>query len=529
MELQPFRTCGCSLSSLRFSFRTTRPFLRRTAEPGWHRAQRKRRTRSRFVLAAFLSGVPTGAHRVLAAAQCLNRHHSRSGLGRLAIKKLQSQPILQPAAGAMSSAARHAWCGQCYANRSARAAYCPTCGSSLQMYTVPAQHNSQEWRQSSPRRRTSPRRRQTAAETDGRRSGAQRARSGKRQAAQATEDGQEQRQGQGASCHGHAPACGSSSDLTAEAGDGQCHGTDTSEEGELLGALLAHIGDSGSLPSSLAERVQSFQATNAKSTGKLLHKQVARQTEARTQLQKLARDRQSFLEGWADCLQVLTTTVEQQVEKMSKVLGDFDTAETTCCPRRAVDRPRRREAPKPWRPKMRRLPRQRRRNRAPVCRRTRFARANKNSEQSQSGCPDPARWLAHTKAQATRHRHCRPRTAAPSVAPSSCTVRDFDGAARLQVMNLLLGHSVVGEPDYVSDWVATLLAASWRLDLGWDAYGVAPSLLDPRLGPLKNAGCLSEALSPGSGINHGKVGAGSSGGAGSWVVAMIFQGLTVQS
>ena len=96
-------------------------------------------------------------------------------------------------------------------------------------------------------------------------------------------------------------------------------------------------------------------------------------------------------------------------------------------------------------------------------------------------------------------------------------------------MNLLLGHTVVSEPDYVSDWVVNLLAASWRLDLCWDAHGVAPSLLDPRLGSPEDAGYLSEscdptgtpdqALPPGSRINDGKVGAGSSGRAGSWVAA----------
>ena len=105
-------------------------------------------------------------------------------------------------------------------------------------------------------------------------------------------------------------------------------GPEASEEGDLLGALLAHLGDAGSLPSSLAERVQSFQATNARSTGKLLHKQVARQTEARTQLQKLAKDRQQFLEGWVEYLKVLTDTVEQQVSKMTQVLSDFDSAES---------------------------------------------------------------------------------------------------------------------------------------------------------------------------------------------------------
>ena len=60
----------------------------------------------------------------------------------------------------------------------------------------------------------------------------------------------------------------------------------------------------------------------------LLHQQVARQTEARTQLQRLAKDRQVFLDGWVEYLQTLTGTVEQQVTKMAQVLANFDSAET---------------------------------------------------------------------------------------------------------------------------------------------------------------------------------------------------------
>ena len=144
------------------------------------------------------------------------------------------------------------------------------------------------------------------------------------QTAPATEDRQGQGQRTSASHRGPPQACSSAHYSGAEASYQQWTGD---EEGDLLGALLAHIGDSGSLPTSLAERVQSFQATNARSTGKLLRKQVAQQTEARTQLQKLSKDRQLFLDGWAGYLQVLTDTVEQQVVKMSKVLEEFDTAE----------------------------------------------------------------------------------------------------------------------------------------------------------------------------------------------------------
>ena len=48
-------------------------------------------------------------------------------------------------------------------------------------------------------------------------------------------------------------------------------------------------------------------------------------------------------------------------------------------------------------------------------------------------------------------------------------------------MSLLLEHTVVKEPDYVSAWLANLLGASWRLDLWWEEYGITASLTDPRL------------------------------------------------
>ena len=150
-------------------------------------------------------------------------------------------------------------------------------------------------------------------------------------------------------------------------------------------------------------------------------------------------------------------------------------------------------------------------------------------KQGKSSCRSPEGRVSRTETQAARVRDRRSGAAAPSITPSSCTACDFDGVARTQVMSLLLGHSVVSEPDYVSDWVANLLAASWRLDLCWDAYGVVPSLHDPRLGPLEDVGCLGEprdptgtpnqAPSPVPGTNHGKVGAGNGRRAGSWVAA----------
>ena len=80
-----------------------------------------------------------------------------------------------------------------------------------------------------------------------------------------------------------------------------------SEEDDLLGALLAHLGDAGSL----ADRVQHLQQSNVRSIGKLLHKEVARQTEARTQLRRLTKDRQTFLDGWADYLATSTGNAQK--------------------------------------------------------------------------------------------------------------------------------------------------------------------------------------------------------------------------
>ena len=221
--------------------------------------------------------------------------------------------------------AKHSWCNNCYANRPSRAAFCPVCGGALQTYTAtPGQQN---WvqpprRQQSPRarRQTSPRQRGGGADKADHGQGA-----GKGKARQTSGN---KGKGKGAppkiadlpqpalAPNIPVPKIGSGSNAEA------------SEEGELLGALLAHLGDPTALPTALAERVQTFQSANARSTGNLLHKQLARQFEARTQLQRLAKDKQAFLEGWAEYLKVLTETVDQQVSKMSNVLEDFDNAES---------------------------------------------------------------------------------------------------------------------------------------------------------------------------------------------------------
>ena len=220
---------------------------------------------------------------------------------------------------------KHSWCDRCYANRPNKAAYCPVCGGMLQSYT--ATPGQQAWpqptrRQQSPRTRRQPSPRQRNGGGD--RTDA---------AGQGSGKGKPQQQAHGKGKGKGAPpklsdlpqpAAAPTIALPKTAGGSMA---EASEEGELLGALLAHLGDSSTLPTALAERVQVFQSANARSTGKLLHKQVARQTEARTQLQRLAKDRQTFLEGWAEYLQVLTETVDQQVTKMSKVLEDFEAAE----------------------------------------------------------------------------------------------------------------------------------------------------------------------------------------------------------
>ena len=91
------------------------------------------------------------------------------------------------------------------------------------------------------------------------------------------------------------------------------------------------------------------------------------------------------------------------------------------------------------------------------------------------------------------------------------------------MMNLLLGHSVVREKDFVSEWIAALLGAAWQLDLCWADFGAESLLQDPRLLPTAKednrspTGTPDQALPPGSETSHGTVGVRDSGGAGSWV------------
>ena len=149
-------------------------------------------------------------------------------------------------------------------------------------------------------------------------------------------------------------------------------------------------------------------------------------------------------------------------------------------------------------------------------------------EQGKSRRPGTTRWVSDTETQRARHRDSRLGTAAPSVALSHCTACESDGAHTAWVMNLLLRHTVSGEKDFVSEWIAALLGASWQLDLCWENFGVAPSLVDPRLQPLDKAsadesgdctGTPDQASASVPGISHGKADAGNGRLAGSWVAA----------
>ena len=96
---------------------------------------------------------------------------------------------------------------------------------------------------------------------------------------------------------------------------------------DLIGELLAHLGDKEDVPPALREKVNAYKEDHARAEGKLMHRQVHKQTEARTSLQKLARDRQVFLDSWAEYISGVAQMFKEQVESMQETLSQFNQAE----------------------------------------------------------------------------------------------------------------------------------------------------------------------------------------------------------
>ena len=101
----------------------------------------------------------------------------------------------------------------------------------------------------------------------------------------------------------------------------------TTEEQKLLNLMLAHLAEKEDLPSNLQGAMAAYKAGHAKSEGKVMHFYVAKQTEAKTSLQKLSRDKQLFMNMWADYTCKVAETFSAQAKEMQETLEQFRKAE----------------------------------------------------------------------------------------------------------------------------------------------------------------------------------------------------------
>ena len=110
-------------------------------------------------------------------------------------------------------------------------------------------------------------------------------------------------------------------------GAAQASNTVATDDKKLIGALMAHLAEQSNVPATLQSMMCAYREGNAKTEGKLLHQQVARRTEARTALQKLAGDRRMFMDAWAEYVAGVADMFKQQVSDMQETLQEFRQAE----------------------------------------------------------------------------------------------------------------------------------------------------------------------------------------------------------
>ena len=95
---------------------------------------------------------------------------------------------------------------------------------------------------------------------------------------------------------------------------------------QLLTALVAHLSDKEDVPAPLQGMLEVYKESHARVAGKALHQMVARQTEARTALQKLQKNRQGFLDAWADYVASVSELFSTQLGEMEDTMTQFEFA-----------------------------------------------------------------------------------------------------------------------------------------------------------------------------------------------------------
>ena len=310
---------------------------RYTKEPSWHRRLRRARTESRTTLRNFLAS-PSSVEPALAwkAIRVLKGHHSQSSLVEPS-ERILSQDL-------EANMSQNHWCSACRQWGRKGAVYCHRCSVELGPYVEPVyrqqwtsdppwqttsaassqwtswqQHQGHLQRPWSPRRRKSPRNRHDPGDK-GKGGGKQSGKAGGKHTSTATAP--PVFQGPAAPVPKAIPV------PKMETSGGSPILTDGSCDKRLLDALVSlHTAKETELPEHVRGLLTQYTATSSKLEAKQMHSLVKVRTEAKKEIARIVRDRNQYETSWAQYIDQLGKTLQEQLQEREKYLASLAAAQ----------------------------------------------------------------------------------------------------------------------------------------------------------------------------------------------------------
>ena len=99
------------------------------------------------------------------------------------------------------------------------------------------------------------------------------------------------------------------------------------QDKKLLDALLEHVGNQDDLPTDLASMLNKYRSEDSRAKSKELHRVVARQAEARRELDRIRAERSTFSSNWGSYLSDVLALLEKQLAERDETIQQLDEAE----------------------------------------------------------------------------------------------------------------------------------------------------------------------------------------------------------
>ena len=90
---------------------------------------------------------------------------------------------------------------------------------------------------------------------------------------------------------------------------------------------MAHVASSDSVPSELQQMMNKYRVEDERAQAKELHRTVARQQEARRELNRIRTERSAFTAGWSSYIADLIGLIDQQMSDRETTMDSYDEAE----------------------------------------------------------------------------------------------------------------------------------------------------------------------------------------------------------